>query len=552
MTDTTLQPLAVLYQYEQQKANAPFLHQPVKGSDWRHYTWAEATDQIRRMATALQAMNLPPKSNIALISKNCAHWMMADYAIMMSGHISVPLYPNINAETMRYILEHSESKVLMVGKLDDWEGLKSGVPAGLRCISFPTFYGNSGGFENWDALCAQHQALQGYPLRDLNDVATIIYTSGTTGKPKGVVMSFKSLSYATNMAFEVINLKGKPNRFFSYLPLSHIAERMLVEMGALYSGSEVYFAESLDTFADNLRHAQPTVFLGVPRIWTKFQMGILSKMPQKKLNLLLKIPIVSSLIKLSIQRKLGLHRATYCLSGAAPIPPSLIQWFGKLGINIQEAYGMTENCAYSHYSRKPHLGSVGQAMPEVSVKISEVGEILMKSQALMEGYYKQPELNAEAFTPDGYLHTGDKGTISKDGYLSITGRVKELFKTEKGKYVAPAPIEMLLCENSLIEQVCVTGSNLPQPIGLVVLSAEASQQDRNEVNEQLEKHLNRINKQLDAHERVKCLVILKESWTVENGKLTPTLKIKRDPIEQQYAANYSPWYDKKQAVVWEA
>lgn len=551
MTDTTLQPLAALYKQEQENPSHNYLHQPIKAGEWQRYDWQTAAQQVRRMASALQAMNLPPKSNIALISKNCAHWMLADLAIMMSGHISVPLYPNISAETMRYILEHSESKILLVGKLDDWEQLKPGLPNGLKCISFPTFYGNTGNFENWDSLCSNHEPMQGNILRDLGDIATIIYTSGTTGKPKGVVMSFKALSYATNMAFTVIDIKGKPNRFFSYLPLSHIAERMLVEMGALYSGGEVYFAESLDTFADNLRLAEPTVFLGVPRIWTKFQMGILSKMPQRKLNILLSIPIVSNLIKLSIQRKLGLHRTKYALSGAAPIPSSLVKWFGTLGINIKEAYGMTENCAYSHYSRITRLGSVGQAMPDVDVIISDIGEILMKSEALMDGYYKQPELTAEVFTSDGYLHTGDKGTISKDGYLSITGRVKELFKTEKGKYVAPAPIEMLLCESSHIEQVCVTGSNLPQPIGLVVLSADSAQKDRSEVQQELEAHLAQLNKRLDAHERLKCLVILKEAWTVENEKLTPTLKIKRDPIEKQYTMQYEKWYAQKQPIVWE-
>lgn len=550
--NTTLQPLEQLYRYEQEQPDKVYLHQPIKGSEWKRYTWRDTADQVRHMAAALQALGLPPNSHIALVSKNCAHWMMADLAIMMSGHISVPLYPNVNADTMKYILEHSESKLLLVGKLDDWNLLKAGVPAGVRCISFPTFYGNTGGFDNWDELCAQHEPLKDNLLRNLSDVATIIYTSGTTGKPKGVVMGFKALAYATNMAFTVIDLKNQHNRFFSYLPLSHIAERMLVEMGGLYSGGEVYFAESLETFADNLRTAEPTVFLGVPRIWTKFQLGILSKMPQKKLNLLLRIPLLSNFIKLSIQRKLGLHRAKYCLSGAAPIPASLIEWFAKIGITIQEAYGMTENCAYSHFmrSRQPRLGSVGQAMPDADIVISDIGEILIKSEALMDGYYKQPDLTAEVFQ-NGYLRTGDKGSISKDGYLSITGRVKEIFKTEKGKYVAPAPIEMLLSENTHIEQVCVTGSNLPQPIALAVLSTDAATREKADVQRDLEAHLKSVNARLDPHERIRCIVILNEPWTVENDKLTPTLKIKREPIEQQYIANYQTWYAQNHAIVWQ-
>lgn len=548
-TDTSIQPLEKLYQWEREKGNEIAMHQPIPDGQLS-YTWRQFGEQVRKMAAALKAMNLPDRSNIALISKNCAHWFMADLAIMMAGHVSVPLYPNTNAETLRYVLEHSESKLLFVGKLDSWQQLKSGLLESVRCISFPTYYGDTG-FENWDDIVAQHAPIEGNPVRDLNDSMTIIYTSGTTGKPKGVVHSFRAICYATNMAFTVIDLQNQAQRFFSYLPLSHIAERMLVEMGCIYCGGQVYFAESLDTFADNLRQAAPTVFLGVPRIWTKFQLGILAKMPQKRLSLLLSIPIIGSFLRHSIQKKLGLHKAIYCLSGAAPIPAALVEWFGKLGLGIQEAYGMTENCAYSHFTRKGkiQLGSVGQAMPEVEVVLSEVGEILMKSQALMSGYYKNAELTAESFK-NGYLRTGDKGTISAEGYLVITGRVKELFKTEKGKYVAPAPIEMALSENPLIEQVCVTGNNLPQPIGLVVAAAEASRKSKNDLQEELGQWLAKVNSRLEAHERVKRLVILSEPWTVENNFLTPTLKIKRDPIEQKYSSQYSTWYNNKDVIIW--
>lgn len=548
--DTTIQPLQKLYQWEKEKANEIALHQPIPNSSLT-YTWQQFGEQVRRMAAALKAMDLPEKSHVALISKNCAHWFMADLAIMMAGHISVPLYPNTNAETLRYILEHSGAKVIFVGKLDGWEMLKPGLTDTVRCISFPTYYGDTG-FENWDTLTAQYAPAEGQPLCNLNDIMTIIYTSGTTGKPKGVVHTYKAISYATNMAFTVIDLKSQAHRFFSYLPLSHIAERMLVEMGCLYSGGQVYFAESLETFADNLRHAAPTVFLGVPRIWTKFQLNVLAKMSQKRLSLLLSIPLIGSFIRRSIQKKMGLHQAVYCLSGAAPIPASLVEWFGKLGIEVQEAYGMTENCAYSHFTRKGKikLGSVGQSMPEVDVKLSEVGEILVKSEALMSGYYKNPELSAETFQ-DGYLRTGDKGTVSPEGYIVITGRVKELFKTEKGKYVAPAPIEMALAENTLIEQVCVTGNNLPQPIALAVLSADGGHKDKKDISENLEQWLKNVNSHLEAHERVKRIIILREPWTIENNLLTPTLKIKRDPIEQKYSASYEKWYKDANSVVWE-
>lgn len=549
--DHYVQPLQMFYRWEQERSGQTLFHQPIKEGKIT-FTWKEAAEQIRRMATALQAMNLPPSSNIALVSKNCAHWIMADLAIMMSGHISVPIYPNVNAETIRYVLEHSQSKVLFVGKLDNWENMKKGLTAGVHCISFPLYYGETG-YESWDSLVQKNEPLSGQVLRNLDETATIIYTSGTTGKPKGVMHTFGTMSYTANRAFEVIDIKNKAQRFFSYLPLSHIAERMLVEMGCIYTGSEAYFAESLDTFARNLTEASPTIFLGVPRIWTKFQTAILSKMPQKKLNTLLSIPFVSWLVKRKIQRGLGLDKATICLTGAAPTPASLILWFRKIGIEIHEAYGMTENCAYSHFNRigKGRPGSAGQAMPDVEVRISPVGEVLVRNAAIMTGYYKQPELTAEVIDAEGFLHTGDKGVVSADGYLTITGRVKELFKTEKGKYVAPSPIEMLLAENPLIEQTCVTGANLPQPIALAVLSADAQNQERSALQRRLNDTLQSVNERLDAHEKLRCMVVLQEPWTVENDKLTPTLKIKRDPIEQQYSAQYTTWYAKKEPIIWE-
>lgn len=545
--------LHMLYRWERETPKQIYLKQPVEGR-WINFTWQDAADQIRRMAAALQAMHLPPGSKIAMVSKNCAHWLMADLAIMMSGHVSVPLYPNINAATLNYVLQHSEAKVLFSGKLDDWQNMKAGLPDDVYCISFPDYYQTDKSFDNWDDLIAQHEPLQGNPDRNLDDLMTIIYTSGTTGKPKGVMHSFYTMSYAVTQALQIIDLTRLNRRhFFSYLPLSHIAERILVEMGALYTGSTVYFAQSLDTFAENLRHAQPTVFMAVPRIWTKFQKKILEKMPQSRLNLLLSIPVISGFIRQKIRQSLGLAKAAYCFTGAAPIPATLLEWFQKLGIPILEVYAMTENSAYSHCTRPDNIqvGYVGQPMPFVDVKISEIGEILVKSDANMLGYYKDPELTAATFDENGFLKTGDKGIISKDGFLKITGRVKEIFKTEKGKYVAPAPIEMEISGNEFIEQVCVCGANLPQPIALVVLSEIARNAEKDKVGESLGNTLKMVNNKLEKHEHVKTLVVVQEEWTVENAMLTPTLKIKRSPIEETYGQRFRHWYNHSETVVWE-
>jgi long-subunit acyl-CoA synthetase (AMP-forming) len=386
--------------------------------------------------------------------------------------------------------------------------------------------------------------------RNPSDLATIIYTSGTTGMPKGVMHKFYNFSFATSNAVPLLDLRDE-SRFFSYLPLCHIAERLLIEMGSLYSGGMVSFAESLDTFAHNLSNTKPTVFLGVPRIWTKFQQGILSKLPQKKLNVLLAIPGISTLIKKKIKTGLGLQNATNVFTGAAPTPVSLLNWFKRLGIDIQEAYAMTENCCYSHVTLNDQIkfGFVGKALPNCEVKLSQDKEILIKHDALMDGYYKEDKLTSETIK-DGWLHTGDEGFIDSEGFLKITGRVKDLFKTSKAKYVAPAPIEMKLSSNKNIEQVCVVGSGLPQPIALITLSEYGKSRAQQAVKDSLLKTLKIVNTKFDQHEHIKKVVVLDKEWTIENNLLTPSMKIKRKEVENLYQKNYNSWYENSKRIVW--
>ncbi|MDP7566943.1 MAG: AMP-binding protein [Flavobacteriales bacterium] len=539
-----LSPLEMLYKWEQEKPNEIYLSQPIDGV-WHNWTWKEVGVEIRKMAAYLKSLNLPNDSKIALLSKNCAHWMMTDMAIMMSGYVSVPLYPNLNAETLGKILKHSESKLLFVGKLDNYADMKAGVPSDIDCITFP-FYAED--YPKWDELTKDITPMVESPIRAEKELATIIYTSGTTGDPKGVMHKFYNFSFATSNA--VKSLKLNEEVFFSYLPLCHIAERLLVQMGSLYSGGRVYFAESLDTFAANLAEASPTVFLGVPRIWTKFQQGILGKLPQKKLNILLSIPLISSLIKKKIQKGLGLSKATNIFTGAAPTPVALINWFARLGINIQEAYAMTENTCYSHvsYSNKINVGSVGQALPLCDVKLSDEKEILIKHDALMDGYFKDEEETNKTIV-DGWLHTGDEGAIDENGFLKITGRVKDLFKTSKGKYVAPSPIEMKLSANKNIEQVCVVGNQLPQPIAIVVLSERGKNKAKADLISSLKTTMEVVNPKLEGHEKIHNFIVVKEDWTVENKLLTPTMKIKRNAIEKLYQANYKEWYEGERVVL---
>jgi len=377
-------PLSILYHWEKTTPQKIYLKQPVDDV-WHTWTWKETGQEVRQVAAAILALQLPPKSHIGLISKNCAHWIICDLAIMMAGHTSIPLYPNLQAGTIKQILDHSEAKILFAGKLDDWDGMKAGVPESIKCIALP--FCQLDNCESWSSFTKTHQPFQESIDRRATDICSIVYTSGTTGVPKGVMYSFDSFSFVAQHAIHHLGFKKK-ERFFSYLPLSHIAERVLVEMISLYIGGQVSFAESLQKFSQNLAEAKPTVFLGIHRIWTKFQQGVLVKIPQKKLDLLLRIPILSGFIKRKIKKSLGLSEASNILTGAAPTPPALIKWFDRIGIKIQEAYAMTENCCYSHVTlkNKIKIGFVGQPLPQCEVRLGEKNEIEIKHKALMTGY----------------------------------------------------------------------------------------------------------------------------------------------------------------------
>jgi long-chain acyl-CoA synthetase len=541
--------------WEKQTPSKIYLSQPVDGQ-WIDYSWAETGNQVRRMANYLKSLDLPIGSNIALVSKNCAHWIMADLAIGLAGHVSVPLYPTLVADQIEQVLTHSGCKVLFIGKLDDWKSMKAGISSEIHTIAFPKMYSGcpADEFINWDNIVAQHEPLTQNPTTNPDDIATIVYTSGTTGVPKGVMIAHKHIVDATNETRLNARLDIVGARFFSYLPLCHIAERNIVESASAATGGTVFFAESLETFAQNLQYAMPTHFLAVPRIWTKFQLGILGKMDQKKLNTLLKIPIVSGLVRKKIKAGLGLTNAQIILTGAAPMPPELIAWYARLGIKIQEAYGMTENLGACTMMPPDGIksGTVGKSYNGVEIRIDpDTGEIQMKAVWNTLGYYKEPVLTKDLFTADGWLRTGDAGQVDGNGYLKITGRVKDIFKTSKGEYVAPTPIENEFAMNPFIEQICVTGSMLPQPIALVVLSDIGKGSDREEVADSIRATMTAANPKFKNYEHIRKVIVLKEAWTVENNLMTPTMKIKRNVIESRFSEQMPHWYDVDDTVMFE-
>lgn len=468
--------LDAIYDNEAQRARQVFLTQPVGGGKVVDYTWAQMMDQARRMARHLRDRGLQPGDRIAMLSKNCAHFFMAELAIWIAGGTTVAIFPTETAETVRYVLEHSEASLLFVGKLDTWPQQEPGVPKDLPRIAFPLAPANP--FEKWDEIVARTEPLAGRIQRDPEDLAMIIYTSGSTGQPKGVMLPFRAISAAASGMVSYLKAtygEEKETRLISYLPLAHSFERAWILAASLYDGSaHIFFAEALDTFIDDLKRARPTTFISVPRLWLKFQQGVFAKMPPEKLDRLLGIPIVGKLVARKVLKGLGLDQVRHAASGSAPIPAELIQWYRKLGLNLFEGYGMTEDFAYSHTSTKDRNapGSVGVPLPGVEVKLAEDGEILIKSPGQFSGYYKQPELTAQAFTEDGFFRTGDKGERDASGLLKVTGRVKEIFKTSKGEYVAPAPIENMLNTHPMVELSLVSGMGQAAAYAMVVLAED--------------------------------------------------------------------------------
>jgi long-chain acyl-CoA synthetase len=546
-------PLSCLYRWERERAGLVYLTQPMGDGVVQDITWAEAADQVRRIAAWLLAQGWPSGSRVAIVGKNSAHWLLADLAISMAGHVSVPIYPTFNAEALDYILQHSAAQAAFIGKMDDISSLQGCISSGLPLVALPLAPHLQD--PQWIDLLESNAPLQGEPCPPADALATIMYTSGTTGRPKGVMHSFGSLAWSVSSATERVHMHNS-DRLISYLPLAHVAERILVEQTGLRYGLRVFFAESLDTFITDMQRARPTVFFSVPRLWVKFQQGVHTKLPEHTLQTLLRIPLLGSLLRRKILRGLGLDQCRLAAGGAAPMPPEVLRWYRNLGLDLIEVYGMTEMCGASHTTppQGQETGSVGQPCAGFECRIDPTnGEIQVRSECLTSGYYLQPELTAELKTADGWMRTGDKGEINATGGLHITGRVKDIFKTSKGKYVAPSPIEELLGRHPDIEACCVSGANFAQPFALLLLSAEAmarSGSERQDLQRSLQAHLQSVNALLEAHEKLDFVAVVAGAWTPENGLVTPTLKVKRPKIEELYGPHYASWQAKRQPVVW--
>ncbi|MEM9824190.1 MAG: AMP-binding protein [Bacteroidota bacterium] len=549
-------PLDLFLKWEQQSPDRIFLRQP-KGNQWITMTYAEAGVEARRMVSALRSMGLEKGDHIGILSKNCYHWIVTDIAIMMGGFVSIPYYASLSKKALKEVLLLSDLKALFIGKLDAWGDRAEALPEALNVITFPHYEGNAkieiG--SKWTDLIEQNAPAQELRRPDLDQLWTILFTSGTTGKPKGVMHSFRNPAIVVKIEREtnfigVNNMQGRD--FFSFLPLNHVAERIGVELNCLTIGGTISFAESLDTFAQNLQETQPSLLFAVPRIWTKFYLGVLAKMPEQKIQRLYRIPIVSGIVKKKIKKALGMNRAEIVATGAAITPEFLKNWYKALGLHLIEAYGMTEVCG--SICNGPDLDtppdSVGRAVPYCDIKIDpETQEILMRAPYQMLGYYKAPEKTAEVIQ-DGWIYSGDRGTIDENGYLRVVGRVKDAFKTSKGQYIVPNPMEEVLAKNKYIEQVCVAGLACPQPLALINLSEQGQQADKQAVEHSLQKSLALVNAPLSNYHKISTVVIHQDNWSEHNQLLTPTLKVRRGKIDESFCKQYETWHDQKETIVW--
>ena len=539
------------FRHEREQPDRIYLVQPLAEGRKQELSWAEVGDQVRRFAGWLLQQQLPPRSHIAILSKNCAHWIIADLAIWMAGHVSVPLQPTLSPPALRQIVDHAQTRMVIVGKLDDWQELRSGLPVSLPWVGLP-LAPPAPELIPWARLQEESAPLQEAVPRDRGELATIMYSSGTTGLPKGCMLSFDSMYFAAKNYLRLF-LTTETDRVLSWLPLSHIAERQFIEMQSLLSGMTVYFAHSRASFIRDIRRARPTLFLGTPATWHQIRQGVQQQMQQRMLNRALTIPLIRKRAALRMLDQTGLNQVRFAVVCGDTTPTQTMDWYHRIGVRLFEIYGLTENCGYSHVGRPGRFrpGWCGLPNPGGECRIDEQGQLLVRSRATMLGYFKNPARTAAVLDADGFLQTGDRGEIDQEGFLRLSGRMTDLFHTSDGRLVVPQPIEHELLTHPLVEYACVVGQGLPQPLALLTLTEQARQLPHHEVEHELEALLQRVNREISRHEQLVCMVVISDAWHRDAEATTATMLLRRGVIRARYHEFLGDWLVSGSTIVWQ-
>jgi long-subunit acyl-CoA synthetase (AMP-forming) len=539
-------PLDYFYYWEEKTPTDIFLRQSLGNGQWKEYSWSEVGERVRKIASFIHSRNLSPQSKIALWSANSADWIMVDLAIMLSGHISVPLFPNQSVKAANHVLKECDVSLMFVGECGQEQKFAEWNTANVTLVGM---HGCSIAVDHNLAQILQTFGLVlSNPKAELDSLMTIVYSSGTTSMPKGVIHLYSAPAKVTPSIakeFKISREEGYRASLFSFLPLAHMAERALVEFTGLYSNACISFSAGLDDFSDEIVSVQPTFFFAVPRLWDKFKTSVDSKIPPEAQAAL------SEEDKHKIRYMLGLSRADMILSSSAPLQPKVHQWYLNMGIKVREVYGMTETFATGTgcFEDIPASGTVGKPLGDVvEVKLSDENEILMRSEGMMLGYYRAEEKTLSVLK-DGWFHTGDCGTYDENGNLVVTGRKGDEFKTAKGKFIHPVPLEKCFSGVPEIEQFIVVGQGLNQPILLATRSESACLLTNSELRDKLKHYLSQINTTLAPYERISHILISRAAWTIDNGMLTPTLKYHRKTIEGCFKSDALKCCEIKEEIV---
>jgi len=578
--------------------NEPAIHDRNSDGTWATSTWGEYWESVRRVGKGLIALGLQPGECVAIVGANRRDWVICQHGINAARGIPAPLYTTLLPEQMAYIVSNAESRIVICDdetQLNKYISIAKGESPIEHIVTMDDLGSSDPRVITLDALMAKGDAITDAELDaqldavKMDDVALLIYTSGTTGLPKGAMLTHEGIDLIANAVAEVFpSLMKTKTRSVSYLPLCHAAEQGMTNFAGLIIQGETFYCSDLTQIKDYLVDVHPTIFLAVPRVWEKFEAALRGKLAEAtgikaklaswarkteleafKQEVATGRPVSSfsrnlanKLVISKIKEALGLDQLQVALSGAAPISVSTLEFFASIGLPVHEGYGMTETTAFASVQPhgRPKLGTIGRPLPGVQAKIAEDGEIMLKGVNMVKGYHRLPDKTAELYDSDGWMHTGDLGAIDQDGYISITGRKKDLIITAGGKNVAPAEMEGYLQSIPGVGQAVVVGDRQPYLSALIVLDPEAlpelevasqisglsdiqSAARNEEVKRYIEQEMQRVcNEKVARYQTIKKIKILPSVFSVDGGELTPTLKVKRNIVNEKYAAEIAAFY----------